>query len=918
MSEFETYKLLCDMIEILESVNTSSTNRVANIRRLIKQIDGKKTSVLNGGTIEENEITELQSFVDIIVAGNDIPTSTNVETTHEIEMFQIDASASNVHLEFNPNSSIPPEHGTIVQKLWKVGFNDETTGHVIFTDTSDPDFAALVNAQISTALTTAPTGSVEDLGITVQLSDVEAAMLTQDLSSVFTTFEKPGRTCRQLRDIDIENDPALTHLTSEQKTALIDAVTVLNDASGSEQIELAQAELQTAATNAGIFSTSLGPSPNLNYSDLKRFNLQKDETTVVSVTASIPVVSWGESILGIPLRDPSGNKNKANRKDSGHSYIVDMGGIDAVIRQGKPNPLPAHRYYNNGPNGATENEGALDRYMGGKCVGINTTDQEVEIETFLREKDGIVTLKVPAKSGLWKLDRSTFDGGNRHAYYTVFSASRAPPAGFMGVVLAPKQNRLGRGRGELASGETLANGQSGTGKTFNLQDASGAILDESGNEIPSGLKGVTSAFDGHGMHPADFLKFLQDNDFVKGTQYLTIPASATVETVEDVLIPAGQFIPQITQAVGTLMQFGNGIYIPDGGPARFQSGLIPFMPGTLAYTPEWHINFIVYNCGDVECDGETYSVENVAKDTSSESWLRSGFNPSLSGPGPNPANSKESKFSPAHPDTFEPVQMRCGIKGAHCEDYINKIPGAQHGEITLNMLPQLENENKIHFTEAPTGAKRGWVKFLVVNCPLPVVAQVNIVGQQTVQTATSTSSSSGNCVTCSCDRASTNISINGDLNPIWLDEDDEGNDNAIGTRTLNFKVGDNIKIRSTSGTMHGVAVRMDNMTVHTEIDNEKTLAEMQAEVLVELENTLTVNNKEDLENNIAVLADDLINFHGGIPISFTQKAAVNPVLFPDGVVIADFTINESASGLSGTVSCTVHGSAMSFRFNVCP
>jgi len=169
----------------------------------------------------------------------------------------------------------------------------------------------------------------------------------------------------------------------------------------------------------------------------------------------------------------------------------------------------------------------------------------------------------------------------------------------MGAVGAPKQNRLGRGRGEIASGVTLANGVSKTGKTFNIQDENGAILDNDNNEVPSELKGLTCHYDGHALDPVDFLEFLETNDFSKGTQYLTIPANATLETVEDVLIPAGQFVPQITQALATLMQFVNGKYIHDGGPARFQAGLIPFMPGTPAYTPEWHINWIVYNCGEI-------------------------------------------------------------------------------------------------------------------------------------------------------------------------------------------------------------------------------------------------------------------------------------------------------------------------------
>lgn len=914
MAEFINYKLLCEMIESLNAINKTSTDHVSNIRKLIKQINKTKSDLLEGNIeLTDEDMITLQDAVDSAVAGNDISFNINVETTSSIKTFQLSGSTDDVNLVFDPSSIEPPEHGTIVQKLWKVKFKDNTTGHVIFSDTSDEDLSHIFTAQLSTSLSTAPNGAVEDLDVTILLDDLKD-IKSRDISSLFTNLEKPGLVCRQLRDIDINTDPELQLLTTEQKNNLINAVNVLNSAS-SDEIEDAQNELQIKAEEAGLYSTSLGPTANLNYSDLKRFKLRKDQDTIVDIVASMPVVSWGSSIKGIPLRNESGPKNKTNRKDDGTSYIVDLGGIDPVIRQGRPNPLPATRYFNNGPLGATATEGALDRYMGGKCLGINTTNEQVSFQTVYRESDGEIKITLEAKTGLWQLDRSTFDHGNKHAYYTVFSASRAPPAGYMGVVFAPKQNRLGRGRGEIASSITLANGISKTGKTFNIQGSDGPLLDEEKKEIPSGLKGLTCDFDGHALDPIDLLKFLQDNSFNKGSQYLTIPANATLETVEDVLIPAGEFVPQITQAIATLMQFANGKYIRDGGPARFQSGLIPFLPGTPAYTPEWHINWIFYNCGDIECEDNTYHIQDVALDGKAESWIRPSHNVSFMPPGPSPSNSQESRYSPAFPDTFDPVQLRCGIKGTKCLDYIKKINGSKNGEISLSMLPSLENENKIFFTEAPPGAMRGWVKFLVVNCPLPVIATVIVENEQVVQSIPTVNTS--DCVTCTCDRLDTTISVNGALNPIWLDEDKKGNDTVIGERKLNFKVGDNVIIRATTGTMHGVSLRLDNMTSNVTIDNEKTLEIMQNEVLTEIKEKLEINNEEDLENNVTALTDDLIDFHGGIPITFTQKATINPINFPDGVVIADFTIGEGAEGSSGSVGCTVHGSSMSFKFEVC-
>ncbi len=43
-----------------------------------------------------------------------------------------------------------------------------------------------------------------------------------------------------------------------------------------------------------------------------------------------------------------------------------------------------------------------------------------------------------------KLHKATFDHPDKIPYYTVFEASKAPPAGFMGVIHAPKLANLGR------------------------------------------------------------------------------------------------------------------------------------------------------------------------------------------------------------------------------------------------------------------------------------------------------------------------------------------------------------------------------------------------------------------------------------------------------------------------------------------
>ena len=46
MTEFNNYKLLCDMVDVLESVNASETNRVSSIRKLVAQINNAKDALV--------------------------------------------------------------------------------------------------------------------------------------------------------------------------------------------------------------------------------------------------------------------------------------------------------------------------------------------------------------------------------------------------------------------------------------------------------------------------------------------------------------------------------------------------------------------------------------------------------------------------------------------------------------------------------------------------------------------------------------------------------------------------------------------------------------------------------------------------------------------------------------------------------
>ena len=145
------------------------------------------------------------------------------------------------------------------------------------------------------------------------------------------------------------------------------------------------------------------PIANTNYSPLKRFQW-KGKT----VTANVPFVKWGDK--------------------PGQQLIVDKGGCDPLIRINAPNPF----FVGNGPFDGADcfNEGPLDRYKGGQVVDLDLENMTVTM----------------------KLHKAIYKYPDKLPYYTVFEASKAPPAGFMGVIHAPKLGNIGRFKDNKAVG----------------------------------------------------------------------------------------------------------------------------------------------------------------------------------------------------------------------------------------------------------------------------------------------------------------------------------------------------------------------------------------------------------------------------------------------------------------------------------
>ena len=147
-----------------------------------------------------------------------------------------------------------------------------------------------------------------------------------------------------------------------------------------------------------VTGAALPPVANPNYSPLKR--IQWNGKTV---TVNVPFIKWGDG--------------------AGQQLVIDPGGIDSIMRKNPPSPF----FVGGGPSdGAPEEqvmgEAARDRYKGGQLVDLDLNAMTVTI----------------------KLHRGTYDHPGKIPYYTQLEASKAPPAGFTGVIHAPKLGNLGR------------------------------------------------------------------------------------------------------------------------------------------------------------------------------------------------------------------------------------------------------------------------------------------------------------------------------------------------------------------------------------------------------------------------------------------------------------------------------------------
>ena len=142
---------------------------------------------------------------------------------------------------------------------------------------------------------------------------------------------------------------------------------------------------------------------NPNYSPLKRFEWEGK-----TVTANLPLVWWGPG--------------------PGQAMRVDQGGCDDAIRKNAPSPL----FVGGGPfDGADCSlEDPIQRYKGGQLLDLDLVNKTVTM----------------------KLHFAWYKFPSKLSHYTVFDASKAPPAGFMGTPQTPK---VGANLGRLGDNDAV-------------------------------------------------------------------------------------------------------------------------------------------------------------------------------------------------------------------------------------------------------------------------------------------------------------------------------------------------------------------------------------------------------------------------------------------------------------------------------
>lgn len=211
----------------------------------------------------------------------------------------------------------------------------------------------------------------------------------------------------------------------------------------------------------------------------------------------------------------------------------------------------------------------------------------------------------------------------------------------------------------------------------------------------------------------------------KGTFRVDAGHHAYYMTFESSTAPAAGFMgvihaPRLSnldrgkEAVGTVTQFGNGIPTPDGGPNRFQHGMISYPAGDTFYTPMWHIRWIFW---DIDQDGDGVGDGFVLDNECNRSFAEL--------PDPSLCGNQQA------PDiTFDPFQLRTnsgdtvkGVAFSENDPILSDFRVLPDGTLPslINMVRLIRNKELFLLTDSPGGLIFDDANAPhIVNCPSPV------------------------------------------------------------------------------------------------------------------------------------------------------------------------------------------------------
>jgi hypothetical protein len=138
--------------------------------------------------------------------------------------------------------------------------------------------------------------------------------------------------------------------------------------------------------------------------------------------------------------------------------------------------------------------------------------------------------------------------------------------------------------------------------------------------------------------------------------------------------------PERNQGVSSIVEFGNGIEFPDGGPTHFQPGAISYgEPTWSTYSPILHVTWAFFDCGGTK--------QMFLKDSN----ISFGAIPKAGAPG----------FDTTRPSRFNPFGM--AFNQIVCRDAVVKLARNNEGIVYRDRLFELAHDKSLVITEWPPG-----------------------------------------------------------------------------------------------------------------------------------------------------------------------------------------------------------------------